>query len=70
MELRGGGHLVTSVSSGLRLNETHLDEFNLLKNETSRLNCFSLCLLQMLSGHRGGGAGVKCWLPGKECFLS
>ena len=31
MELRGGGHLLTSVSSGLRLNEAHLDEFNLLK---------------------------------------
>ena len=42
MELRGRGHLVTSVSSGLRLNETHLDEFNQLKNETSCLNCFSL----------------------------
>ena len=35
MELRGGGHLVTSVSSSLRLNEDYLDEFNLLKNGTS-----------------------------------
>ena len=42
MDLRGGGHLVTSVSSGLRLNEAHLDEFNLLKNGTSCLNGFSL----------------------------
>ena len=42
MELRGGGHLVTSVSSGLRLNEAHLDEFNLLKTGTSCINCFSL----------------------------
>ena len=35
MELRGGGHLVTSVSSSLRLNEDYLDEFNLLKKGTS-----------------------------------
>ena len=42
MELRGGGHLVTSVSSGLRLNEAHLDEFNLLTTGASCINCFSL----------------------------
>ena len=45
MELRGGGHLLTSVSSGLRLNEAHLDEFNLLKKWNllnSCLNSFSL----------------------------
>lgn len=49
------------MSSGLRLNETHLDELNLLKGWTSCLGCFSLrqsvsfplCLLYMPSGHRG-----------------
>ena len=82
MELRGGGHLLTSVSSGLRLNEAHLDEFNLLKkmeppqqlsqlffSQAKRFH-FPLCLPQMLSGHSSGGVGFKSWLPGKGCFLS